>query len=147
MRTKLASKKQVHDVLTKEQRKYCMSRIRGRNTKPEIKIRNTLWRMGFRYRLNSNLPGHPDFVFIRQKIAVFVDGCFWHGCPTHGTIPKTNRDFWKNKIEKTVLRDAANASRLNELGWQVVRVWEHDVESDVVSTAKSIARIINIYYE
>src|SRR3990167_909880 len=93
------------DVLNPEQRSYCMSRIKGKNTKPEVALRKALWGLGFRYRIKSRLPGKPDIVFPALKVAIFVDGCFWHKCPEHYISPKTRVDFWEKKISGNVERD------------------------------------------
>lgn len=85
------------DVMTPEQRSRCMSHVRGKDTKPELLLRRALWKKGLRYRLFNKLPGRPDILFIRKRVAIFVDGCFWHGCPEHGTQPRSNADFWKKK--------------------------------------------------
>lgn len=116
------------DVLTPVQRKYCMSRIRGKNTKPEIVLRKLLWSAGYRYRLKSRLPGKPDIVFPRHKLAVFVDGCFWHGCPKHAVMPKTNRTFWREKLSRNMQRDREVNVQIRKMGWRVVRIWEHEIE-------------------
>jgi len=131
------------DVLTKKQRSYCMSRIQGRNTKPELKLRRGLWALGLRYSLHSKLPGRPDMTFTRYRTVVFVDGCFWHGCPRHMVKPKTNRSFWLKKIDSNRLRDRRVGRALKADGWKVIRVWEHDlranIESTVFRTYKKIA--------
>lgn len=119
-----------------------MSRIRGKDTKPEMVVRKALWAMGYRYRLNLNLIGKPDIVFLRAKTAVFVDGCFWHGCPIHGTSPKKNAEFWQAKIERNKKRDAEVIAALTEEGWMVVRAWEHDVISDLPSVIERITHVI-----
>lgn len=119
------------DVLTKKQRSYCMSRIQGRNTKPEIKLRRGLWALGLRYALHSRLPGRPDMTFTRYRTVVFVDGCYWHGCPKHFVKPKTNRSFWLKKIEANRLRDRSVSRALKARGWQVIRIWEHDIRKGV----------------
>src|SRR5436190_595999 len=94
------------DVLTPEQRRLNMSRIRGKNTKPERVLRGALHKQGLRFRLHrKDLPGSPDIVFVRQRTAVFVDGCFWHGCPQHGVEPKSNGEFWRKKIKANCERD------------------------------------------
>ena len=118
------------DVLTKEQRRYCMSRIRGRDTLPEIQLRKALWASGLRYRLRNKLPGHPDLVFPALKGVVFVDGCFWHCCPEHGVRPTSNAKFWRTKLDANVARDRVVTMKLRSLGWRVVRIWEHHVEAD-----------------
>jgi DNA mismatch endonuclease, patch repair protein len=116
------------DVMSKEQRSRCMSRIRGKDTKPEITVRKALWGRGHRYRLQYELPGRPDFVFVQAKVAVFIDGCFWHRCPKHFVRPKSNRAFWLRKLNGNVIRDRKINRELKKLGWEVVRCWEHQVE-------------------
>lgn len=95
------------DVLTPEQRRQCMSRNKGRDTGPEMKLRRALWRKGLRYRLRwgRQLPGNPDIVFVSTRLVIFVDGCFWHGCPIHATQPKTNTRFWQQKLDGNKQRD------------------------------------------
>ncbi len=104
-----------------------MARIRSRDTKPEIRLRKALWAAGCRYRLYYDLPGRPDIVFIRERLAVFVDGCFWHGCPLHYSAPRTREDFWKSKLRKNVLRDMAADDALASENWRVIRIWQHDL--------------------
>lgn len=107
-----------------------MSRIRGSNTTPEILLRKRLWAAGLRYRLKSRVAGRPDLVFTSAKVAVFVDGCFWHGCPEHYSSPKTNAKFWRDKINRNKARDQEVNSQLNSEGWRVLRVWEHELRND-----------------
>ena len=126
------------DVLTPEQRKHCMSRIRGRDTKPEILLRHTLWRMGLRYRLRYHVEGRPDLVFPSARIAIFVDGCQWHCCPQHWVRPKSNTDFWDRKFEKNRARDETVNAVLRTQGWRVLRFWEHEVEKDCGTIARRI---------
>lgn len=113
--------------MTREQRHYCMSRIRSKDTSPELVVRRELWRLGYRYRLNvRRLPGTPDIVLGKYRTVIFVNGCFWHGhqgCPKF-IIPKSNADFWKSKIARNRERDLLNAQRLETLAWNVVTVWE-----------------------
>lgn len=115
------------DSLTKAQRSERMSRIRGRNTKPEMVLRKLLHARGFRYRLHCvHLPGKPDLVLARYKAAVFVHGCFWHrhhGCNI-ATTPKSNTEFWVEKFERNVARDRRDIQALEELGWRVFVIWE-----------------------
>lgn len=115
------------DKLTPEQRHRCMSRIRSKNTRPEILVRKFLFAHGFRYRVNvRNLPGTPDIVLRRFKTAIFINGCFWHGhegCRYY-VLPKSNVEFWERKIERNRNRDAANQMRLRLMGWSVVQIWE-----------------------
>ena len=126
------------DVLTPQQRSFCMSRNRGRDTGPEIRLRKELWKRGLRYRLRSALPGRPDLVFPGVRLAVFVDGCFWHGCPEHGVMPTNNGRFWAKKIARTKERDAAVECQLSEAGWHVIRLWEHDIRSSAAHAAEMI---------
>lgn len=104
---------------------------RGRDTKPEVRVRSALHRAGFRFRkdLRLDLPlgrVRPDIVFPTRKLAVFIDGCFWHGCPVHGEVPVSNRDFWLAKLARTKERDALQTQMLEAAGWGVLRVWEHE---------------------
>lgn len=106
-----------------------MTRQRRRDTKPEMAIRRLLFARGLRYRIDAALPGmrrRADLLFRSAKVAVFVDGCFWHGCPEHGTQPKNNAAWWAEKIAGNVQRDRDTDRRLAEAGWHVVRVWEHE---------------------
>ena len=141
------------DKMTPAQRHYCMSRIHGKGTKPELKVRQWLWRHGYRYRLNvKSVPGKPDIVMRRYRTAIFVNGCFWHGHFVHFgveslglrvesqlevesgvlkvdssdccKIPQTNREFWVNKIKRNQERDQKNYQVLHDNGWQVIVVWE-----------------------
>ncbi|OFC38204.1 very short patch repair endonuclease [Acidithiobacillus caldus] len=116
-----------------------MARVRQRGTDVEIELRRALHALGLRYRLQVPLSRKPrrvaDIVFIGARVAVFVDGCFWHGCPLHATWPKENAGFWRAKIEANRARDADTTRRLRELGWEVIRVWSHE---DPVEAARLI---------
>lgn len=113
------------DIVSKQQRSKIMSRIRSRNTRPEMAVRRYLWRQGYRYRLCvRKLPGKPDIVIRRLKVAIFVNGCFWHG---HGHIdrrPSTNAAYWEQKIENNKRRDVENGIKLRQMGWTVITIWE-----------------------
>lgn len=112
-----------------------------RDTPAELRIRQLLHAMGLRYSVDAkpltDSPRRADVIFRRAKVAVFVDGCFWHGCPEHGTWPKANEHFWRAKILANIERDADTNDRLRDHGWLVVRVWEHE---DPAAAAKRIAR-------
>ena len=113
------------DKMTPEQRHRCMSRIRGRDTKPEMVMRRWLWHQGFRYRLYVKaLPGTPDIVMRKWRTAIFVNGCFWHGHECQKHSPTTNAQFWQDKIRRNRERDARNQQLLQEAGWHVIVVWE-----------------------
>lgn len=116
-----------------------MSQIRGKNTKPELIFRKALWALGMRYRLHAKLAGRPDIVFAKAKVAVFIDGCFWHGCPIHCVKAKTNKDFWERKLSGNVERDKTNSKLLRKEGWKVFRFWEHEIKEDAFRYAKKVA--------
>lgn len=122
------------DVLTREQRHRCMSAIKSKNTKPELLVRKFLFSRGFRYRLNyPRLPGHPDLVLRKYKTVIFINGCFWHGhegCKYY-VLPKTNIEFWKNKIEQNRNRDMEERQKLVSMGWHCITVWECQLKSKV----------------
>lgn len=116
-----------------------MAKVRQKGTDAEIALRRELHRRGLRYRVDYEVLKKPrrvaDVVFPGLKIAIFVDGCFWHGCPEHASWPKQNAEFWRKKIEANRLRDADTNSRLIDIGWTVLRYWEH--ESPVEAAAKT----------
>lgn len=119
------------DVLSKEQRKRCMSHVRGKDTKPEVMVRQYLFANGFRYRLyRKDLPGKPDIVLPKYKTVIFINGCFWHGhsgCK-YATIPEANHDFWLAKISGNIERDKSNHAKLFELGWKVIEIWQCELK-------------------
>ena len=120
------------DRFSEEQRSYVMSRIKSKDTKPEMILRKSLHELGFRYRLHSSdLPGKPDMIFPKFRICIFVHGCFWHrheGCP-RSTMPKTNTLFWQEKFHRNKNRDIENVIRLIDLGWRVEIVWECELST------------------
>lgn len=116
-----------------------MSTMPRKNTAVEMALRRELHRLGVRYRLHlRHLPGTPDIALTRARVAVFVDGCFWHRCPEHGTSPKNNSEWWSSKLDGNVARDRRKDHQLQELGWVSVHVWEHE---DPEIAAAEIARI------
>lgn len=121
-----------------------MSRQRTRDTEAELAIRRLLHRRGFRYRVNAPLPGLPrrraDLLFTAKKVAVFVDGCFWHGCPEHGTWPKRNDSWWAAKLRRNIDRDRQTDAHLAANGWSVVRIWEHEPPMDAADRVESVLR-------
>lgn len=120
-----------------------MQAAKPRDTAPEKALRSSLHNRGLRFRVDQkiikDLNRKADIVFRSAKVAVFVDGCFWHGCPIHGTSAKANAKFWKNKIERNQARDLDTNSRLKKAGWRIVRVWEHE---DPEKTSQKILRLI-----
>lgn len=107
-----------------------MAAIKSRDTRIEIKLRKALFESGFRYRVNYKIKGKPDIVFVRKKVAVFVDGCFWHACPDCYREPANNREFWRKKISGNRERDLEVTQELETAGWVVLRFWEHEVKKD-----------------
>jgi len=137
------------DVLTREQRRYCMSRIRGKNTKPEIAIRQALHALGLRYRLHyERLPGTPDLVFPGKRAVLFVNGCFWHchDCALRVT-PRTNEEFWLEKARYTRARDAKVLADLKSLGWRAFVVWECSMRGPNRANLGALARRIKTWIE
>ena len=122
---------------TQEQISYNMSRIRGKDTKPEIKVRKYLFSRGYRYRKNDRrYPGTPDIVLPKYKTVIFVNGCFWHRHPfcKDATTPKTRTDFWQAKFDRNVLNDKLHFSALEEMGWHVIVIWECELKKDKFET-------------
>ena len=135
------------DKLTPEQRHRCMSRIRGRNTKPELIVRKFLFARGFRYRIHvRRLPGCPDIVLRKYRTVIFVNGCFWHGhegCKYY-VLPKSNTAFWRNKIERNRRRDLDERIRLRDMGWHVIQIWECQLKPKVrQETLEGLAYTLN----
>jgi|ETNmetMinimDraft_22_1059887.scaffolds.fasta_scaffold00032_27 DNA mismatch endonuclease (patch repair protein) len=135
------------DKLSKAHRSWLMSRVPGKNTKPEILARSLLHRLGYRFTVNGpknkKLPGKPDIVLPKYKTALFIHGCFWHrhqGCK-HATTPQSNTEYWLPKFERNVQRDRENERRLRELGWKPVVVWECELRNLDTVAAKLIAAL------
>ena len=129
------------DVHTPEIRSYNMSQIRGKDTKPEIAVRKYLFAQGFRYRKNvRKMPGCPDIVLPKYKTCIFVNGCFWHkheGC-RYFVWPKSNAEFWKEKIETNIARDNNNYKKLEREGWKILIVWECEIKNNYDKTMRKI---------
>lgn len=130
-------------IAPSESRSRNMAAIKSRNTGPEIKLRKALFAAGFRFRLREKITGLPDIVFKRQKVAVFVDGCFWHRCPECYKKPVSNEEFWEKKVEANVRRDREVDELLKSEGWKVIRIWEHAIKRDVNSEVAKINTILN----
>ena len=132
------------DVFTKAKRSEVMSRIRGRgNKRTELALARLLRANGISgWRRHAKLPGKPDFVFRAERVAVFVDGCFWHGCPKCFRLPASNRKFWAEKISANRLRDRKVSAQLRKASWRVVRVWEHVLEARPRFVATRIKRCL-----
>ncbi|MFA4826990.1 MAG: DNA mismatch endonuclease Vsr [Candidatus Shapirobacteria bacterium] len=131
------------DDLTEKQRSFCMSRIRSKHTKPEVITRKMLTSLGMRYRLHNNkLPGKPDIVISKIKTALFINGCFWHqhkGCKK-SVVPKTNKVYWKEKLQKNLLLQRLAITDLRRLGWKTSIIWECQTreEGDLIKRLKKL---------
>jgi len=130
------------DNLTRAQRTYCMSRVKGKDTGLERLVRSELHRAGLRFRKHVvSLPGKPDIVFVKARVAVFLDGDFWHGY----RFPQWEhplQKFWRKKIEETRKRDQYNFAKLRRVGWRVIRIWEHSIEKDVDGVVRKICEVL-----
>jgi len=129
----------------KESTSRVMSANKAKNTKPELILRRTLFKNGLRgYRIHWNrLPGHPDIAFTKKKIAIFVNGCFWHRCPYCApSYPKSNQDFWENKFRENKARDEKKKTMLEQMGWKVFVFWECQIKADPMSVANNLKKYI-----
>lgn len=121
-----------------------MSRLGQRDTGPELALRSELHRRGLRFRVDKapmqGLRSRADVVFGPEKVAVYVDGCFWHSCPEHGSMPKANAAFWKRKLERNQQRDMETDAALHQSGWEVVRVWEHEEVAEAADRVEDVLR-------
>lgn len=121
------------DSISPKARSRVMSRVPSRNTRPELYVRHKVWAEGFRYRLHvKKLPGNPDLVLTKYRLAVFIHGCFWHqhGCP-NSKRPSSNQEYWNRKLDGNMTRDTRNRMRLESLGWTVVTIWECGLKREV----------------
>jgi DNA mismatch endonuclease (patch repair protein) len=131
-------------IRTRLTRPEQMARIRGQDTEPELQLRRALWSQGLRYRLRIRIAGsRPDLVFPRHRVVVFIDGCFWHGCPYHYVRPRTRHDFWAQKLSANVERDRRLTEQLGQQGWRVVRLWEHEVLDHAAECVAELVRVID----
>lgn len=133
------------DRLTPERRSWLMSRVKGKDTSPELRVRRAAHALGLRFRLHRrDLPGKPDLVFPKFRVAMFVHGCFWHrheGC-SKASVPKSRVEFWKMKFDTNVVRDAKNAAELRTRGWRVANIWECETK-DAAALDRALRRIFN----
>jgi DNA mismatch endonuclease, patch repair protein len=120
---------------------------RRRDTRPELAVRRAAHALGLRYRVDSrplpHLNRRADLIFTRAKVAVFVDGCYWHGCPQHATTPKTNATYWGPKIERNVSRDAETDQLLHDAGWVTIRIWEHEDADEAADRIAGVVRALS----
>src|SRR5437870_828251 len=128
------------DPLSAEKRSEVMRRVRSSNTALELSVRRALHRQGLRFRLKYPLPGHPDLVFVRARLAVFLDSCFWHGCPRHVRMAHSNKKYWTRKIKGNRDRDGRVRAAYKRSGWSVLRLWEHELKNDFEGAIWTITR-------
>lgn len=131
------------DTVSTEARSRIMARVKGRDTAPEIALRGVLSSRGYRYRKNYRIGRKTiDIAFVHERVAVFVDGCFWHGCRLHGNRPKSNSRYWNTKINANIYRDRMTNHELKERSWQIIRVWEHQIKKNPGAAAKRVANAL-----
>ncbi|MBI2176650.1 very short patch repair endonuclease [Candidatus Woesearchaeota archaeon] len=128
------------DTFTQKQRSYIMSRIKAANTAPELFLRKLLRSKGIRYRLHYKLIGKPDVVVASKKLAIFIDGCFWHGCRKCLRLPRTNKPYWIAKIKRNVNRAKIVNKKLKSEGWKVMRIWEHELKQSATPSVKKVEK-------
>lgn len=132
------------DILTKQQRSHRMSLIRSADTAIELKLRKLIWSRGMKgFRVKSKIIGRPDIYFPRKGLAIFADGCFWHGCEKCFKAPRRNKKYWSAKIERNKKRDMFISHHLKNFGIKVIRLWEHEVNSDLEKCYSKIDKAIN----
>ena len=129
------------DNLTKEQREKNMKAIKSQSAL-ENKVSKALWRLGIRFRKNVKLYGKPDIAIKKYRIVIFIDSCFWHCCPIHGNMPKSNKDYWEKKLQRNKIRDIEVNAFYKENGWNILRVWEHEFKEDFNATINKIVNFI-----
>lgn len=133
------------DIFSKEKRSHIMRQVRSKNTTPELIVRSIAHRLGYRFRLHKiDLPGKPDLVFSKYKKVIFVHGCFWHGhnCRAGENTPKSNKSYWKEKLQRNRQRDAENIQQLKVLGWETLVIWECETKN-----AEKLKAIINCFLD
>ena len=132
------------DVFSKEMRSLVMRSVKSKRTSLEDSVTKELWKRGLRFRRNvSDLAGTPDIAIKKYHIVIFIDSCFWHGCPQHGEIPKSNAEYWSKKFERNMNRDQNVNEYYMKKGWNILRIWEHDLKSDFEGTVLRIISFVN----
>lgn len=133
------------DHVSQDKRSEIMRKVQSADTSCELLFRKALRHQGlWGYRINyRSLVGRPDVVFTKHKIAIFIDGCFWHGCPTCCRVPQANREYWMGKIKRNIERDSKVTATLQEQGWRVLRFWEHEVRQSPEACARTVQKAIS----
>ncbi len=132
------------DTFSPEFRSEIMRRVRGRDTAFERNVRSALHRRGLRFRLYPSLPGKPDLVFSRARVLVFLDSCFWHGCPRHLRMPASNVEYWTRKIQRNKERDEKVNASYRRSGWKVMRIWEHEIKKNFHRCLQRIEKTVRV---
>ena len=133
------------DTVSKKKRSEIMSAVRSKNTKIEINFRKELWRRGYRFRKHYNkLIGKPDIAMVKNKIAIFIDSCFWHGCPHHCRMPHSNRAYWNTKIKRNKRRDREVVKWYKKNHWNIFRFWEHEINNDMSECVQKIKNSLRL---
>lgn len=130
------------DTFSKQQRSDIMRKVKGKDTSLERRFRSALWRKGLRFRKHTPLIGKPDVVFPRAGVVVFLDSCYWHGCPEHLRIPHSRVRYWRRKIDRNRKRDQHVTQQLEADGWLVLRFWEHDIKEEMEACVDKVARMV-----
>lgn len=140
----IKAKFSVSDIYESKKRSEIMSRVRSSGNKAtEMRLIEIFNKLGIKgWRRKYPLPGKPDFTFPSKKLVIFVDGCFWHGCPIHGSIPNTNRQFWEKKLNRNIERDCEVNSELDKKGWLVIRIWQHELK-DIDTIGSKLKKIFH----
>ena len=132
------------DCFSPEQRSAVMRAVGREDTPAEVNIRRALWHEGVRYRTHRPTAGaKPDICVVAARVAIFVDGCFWDGCPKHYTSPEANAEFWRRKLERNQARDRRNDRDLREAGWEVLRFWECEVNENLEEVVKKVRKAVS----
>lgn len=131
------------DKVSQEKRSEIMRAVKSRDSRIELEFRKALWKLGFRYRKNaSNYFGKPDIILKKHKTVIFIDSCFWHGCPEHLRMPSSRQDYWVKKIERNKSRDLEVNNYYRDSGWRALRLWEHDLVRDLEGAVKNTAHLL-----
>lgn len=130
------------DKITREQRTQNMKAIKSQSNL-ENSVSKAIWNKGFRFRKNSKLFGKPDIAIKKYKVVIFIDSCFWHVCPEHGNIPKSNQDYWLKKLARNQERDKEVNDYYRQSGWHILRIWEHELKKNFDKTIEKIVSFIN----
>ncbi len=135
------------DTFAPKTRSSIMRAVKSSNTKLEKLVRSALWRNGLRFRIKNKLPGKPDMVFKGAKTVIFIDSCFWHGCPEHCRMPSSNTEYWNKKIQRNEKRDNEINKIYENLDWNIIRIWEHELKTDPAKTLEKLENHIRHNYK